>query len=164
MNAVLNGYFERSTIQIVPFSDTYLKDALVVAREIHARSLYRDLPLDEMKLVRQLQSCGHLVPDRYFRLAVRGQRVLGGFYGCVHRVFFCDELMAKDLGWWVREEARGSSAAMRLLMDFEDWARAKGARKVGLGQTGVTDIERTKRLFEHCGYRVTGYNVAKDLT
>ena len=164
MNAALKRIENRpSRIVITAFAERYLEDAMQVAREIHAASLYRAFPLDEAKLANQLQGASNLASDRYFRLAVRADRVLGGFYGCVHRVFFCDELMAKDLGWWVREDARGSAAAVRLLADFERWARGKGARKVGLGQTGVGDFQRTAKLFRHCGYQFTGYNVAKDL-
>lgn len=152
-----------SPIEIVPFTVGYLESTLEVAREIHAHSIYSDVLLDEKKLVTQLQASERLVPDRYFRLAVRGPRVLGGFYGCIHRVFFCDEWMAKDLGWWVRENARGGAAAALLLTDFERWARSKGVRKIGLGQTGQGNWDTTRKLFEHCGYRVTGYNVVKDL-
>lgn len=151
-------------IQIVPFTLDYLVSTMEVAREIHAHSIYASMPLDENKLAQQLLAAGTMKnEDRYFRLAVRGPRVLGGFYGCVTRVFFADILIAKDLGWWVRQEARGGAAAMALLFDFERWAKEQGATKVGLGQTGVEDIERTTALFRHCGYKVIGYNTMKDI-
>jgi len=167
MNAVIDPLHRAatrpSTIQIVPFTREYLFGALVVAREIHAHSIYRDMPLDEEKLVRQLVGSGQEFPDRYFRLAVRGPVVLGGFYGCVFRTFFCDEMLAKDMGWWVTEDARGGLAAIKLLADFEGWAKEKGARKCMIGQSGVENIETTAKLFMHCGYTFTGYNTAKDL-
>lgn len=136
---------------------------LVVAREIHAHSIYCDMPLNEEKLVRQLSASGGSVPDRYFRLAVRDDEVLGGFYGCKLRVFFSGETIVKDMGWWVRQESRGSVAAMLLLGDFEQWGREQGARRAMIGQSGVENIDRTRKLFEHCGYKVTGYNTSKDL-
>ena len=152
-----------SSIKIVEYDNKYLEGTLEVAREIHAHSIYRDLPLDEKKLIRQLSASGNIVPDRYFKIAVKGDEVLGGFYGCTLRVFFCDELTAKDMGWWIKKSSRGGAAAMLLLIDFEEWARSKGARKCMLGQSGVENIEKTFKLFQNCGYRFTGYNTCKEL-
>lgn len=151
-------------VQILPFSLKYLESALEVAREVRSQSVYAHLPVNWDKVASQLlaASAGQH-PDRYFRIAVRGERVLGGLYGCVQPVFFADFLMAKDLGWWVRTEARGGVAALALLLDFEDWAREKGAKKIGLGQTGLHDLERTGRLFRHAGFSFVGYNAQKDL-
>jgi hypothetical protein len=151
-------------IRVVPFSLQYLESAMEVAREVREQSVYAHLPVNWDKVASQLlaASAGQQ-PDRYFRVAVRGERVLGGLYGCLQTVFFADFLMAKDLGWWVRSEARGGVAALALLLDFEDWAREKGAKKIGLGQTGIHDIERTGRLFRHAGFEFVGYNAQKDL-
>lgn len=154
---------QSTTIRVVDFEPKYLAGTISVAREIHAHSIYSDMPMDEAKVIRQLSASGRLVPDRYFKLAVRGDDVLGGFYGCVFKVFFCDEMTARDLGWWVKQSARGGAAAILLLLDFERWARESGARKCMVGQSGVENIDRTLRLFRHCGYTLTGYNTAKDL-
>ena len=152
-----------SKIRVVEYEPKYLEGALEVAREIHAHSIYANMPLNEEKLIRQLSASGNIVPDRWFRLAVHGDEVLGGFYGCILKVFFSDETTAKDMGWWVRQSARGSAAAILLLAHFEQWAREAGARKCMLGQSGVENIDRTRQLFEHCGYKVTGYNTCKEL-
>ena len=154
---------ERSTIRIIPYEEKYRESMMVVAREIHAHSIYRNMPLDEPKLVKQLSGSGINFPDRYFKIAVRNDEVLGGFYGCLLRVFFCDELTAKDMGWWVKESARGGAAAILLLTDFEQWARQHGARKCMVGQSGIENIERTGKLFQHCGFKFTGYNTSKEL-
>jgi hypothetical protein len=88
---------------------------------------------------------------------------LGGFYGCRLKVFFSGETIVKDMGWWVSPTARGGAAAALLLGAFEDWGRSVGAKRAMIGQSGVENIERTRRLFEHCGYALTGYNTSKDL-
>lgn len=152
-----------SVIKIAPFELKYLESAMEVAEQIHATSIYANMPLNREKLVAQLSMAGNTAPDRFFRLAVRDDVVLGAIFGMLSRTFFDDELIAKDLGWWVRPEARGGRTALVLLQAFEAWARERGARKIGLGQTGVHDIERTRRLFEHAGYQIVGYNAMKDL-
>ena len=154
----------RSSIRVVDYSTEYASQAVEIAREMHANSVYRDMPLDEEKTIRQLNYSGtEVAPDRYFRIAVRGDELMGGFYGIVRRTFFCDEINAHDLGWWVKQTARGSAAAVLLLNDFSSWARAKGARLVMVGQSTGINIERTTRLYEHCGFRVIGFNTVKEL-
>lgn len=154
---------ERSTIRIVDFDPRFTEQAAQIAEEMHRNSIYHDLPLDKAKVMRQLSACGTIVPDRYFRFAVRGDELLGGFYGHYRKTFFCDEILAHDMGWWVKQTARGGAAAVLLLADFERWARACGARKIMVGQSTEIDIERTTKLFKHCGFRVIGYNTVKDL-
>jgi hypothetical protein len=155
--------FSRS-IAIVPYSDQYRETALVVARQIHARSLYRNFVMDEAKVLAQLAMSGEGDARwRFFRLAVRRDQVIGGFYGVLQRAYWGDVLMARDAGWWVRDEARGGPAAILLLDSFETWARSMGALIAHVGQTGVENIERTGNLFLRCGYQFTGYNTAKAL-
>ena len=151
-------------IEIVDWSDEYLIQAADIAQEMHVNSIYRDLPLDEAKVLSQLIAAGNgVVPDRYFRIAVLHGEALGGFYGHVRRTFFCDEILAHDLGWWVKKSARNTMAAPMLLLDFERWAREKGARKIMVGQSTEQDIEKTTRLFANCGFRVFGFNTVKYL-
>ncbi len=153
-----------STIKIVEYEPQYKEQMIEIARQIHGESMYADLPMDEEKVVRQLAACGtHLAPDRYFRLAIRNGEVLGGFYGHVRKTFFCDEILAHDMGWWCKPCRRGSAAAIVMLADFEKWGRAQGARKLMVGQSTGRDIARTTKLFEHCGFRIIGYNTVKDL-
>lgn len=152
------------TIQVVEYAPEWKNQMVEIARQIHGESMYSNMPMDEEKVIRQLAACGpHLVPDRYFRLAIRGDEVLGGFYGHVRKTFFCDEIQAHDMGWWVKPSRRGSAAAIVLLADFEKWGRAQGARKLLVGQSTKRDIGRTTKLFEHCGFHIIGFNTAKDL-
>lgn len=151
------------TIRLVDYDPKYKESMMIVAREIHAHSIYANLPLDEVKLERQLSASGGIAKDRFFKLAIRGDEVLGGFYGCTLRVFFCDEMTAKDMGWWVKSSARGGAAAILLLNEFEQWARSQGCRKCMIGQSGVENITQTAKLFVNCGYQVTGFNTSKEL-
>jgi len=49
------------------------------------------------------------------------------------------------------------------LVEFEKWARIKGAKKMMVGQTGVKNIPRTTQFFNHCGFDICGVNTVKDL-
>lgn len=152
-----------SSISIQDYSPAYRDQVAEGAAEMHRNSIYADLPLDKAKVVRQLAASGSLVPDRYFKIAVRNGVLLGGFYGHVRRTFFNDDLLAHDMGWWVLSHSRGSAAAVLLLADFERWAREQGAKKIMVGQSTAINVATTTKLFEHCGFRVIGFNTVKDL-
>lgn len=160
LNAILKRH---AAIQVVDYAPQYRDAVIAGAYQMHADSPYNIMPLDEDKVIRQLSACGSITPDRYFKLAVRDGMVLGAFYGCVQRTFFCDALRATDLGWWVLRERRGGAAAIVLLNDFVQWSIEQGAMLVMVGQSTGHNIEQTTKLYEHCGFRVVGYNTAKEL-
>lgn len=149
--------------QIVPYSDEYRQQVLDGAHEMHKSSMFSDYAFDDSKLIAQIEYAGQFPNTLRFRLAVKNGTAYGAFYGNISRMFFCDELMAKDVGWWVRQDWRGSWAAICLLSDFEAWAKEKGCKKVMLGQSSGINIEVTTRLYENCGYRVIGANTVKDI-
>jgi hypothetical protein len=155
------------SIQIVPFDPVYAHQMLLVARQIHAGSVYADFPLDEAKLLRQLGAAEALAPDRWFRIAVDDEtdEVLGAFYGCIFPTFFNQMVIAKDMGQWTRRDGKQRNAWALLVSAFCDWARSKGAHKLGLGYSlqEADNIEVMRRVAETQGFRVVGYNLLKDL-
>lgn len=149
--------------RIVPYEPRYLDAVMRIVRILHAESTWhRKISLDEEKLAGQFIAASK-IPSYYFRLCVRNDEVLGGFLGHVTTVFFSREKTAKDISWYVERSRRGGGAAVALVRDFEAWAREQGATQFILGQATGTDIEVTKKLYEHLGYRVVGFNVAKDV-
>ena len=152
-----------SHINLVDYDPKYMAQTLEIARYMHQGSTYAGMAFNDEKLIRQLAACGTIVPDRYFKLAVHGDEVLGGFYGNIHSTYFSDEMLANDLVWIIKPSARGGGASLMLLADFERWAKEKGAKMVMIGQSTGMDIARTTKLFQHCGYRTVGFNTVKEL-
>lgn len=58
--------------------------------------------------------------------------------------------MAHELAWWVDEEARGSSASIRLVDAYETWARSNGATVIAMSDLEVND--RVGRMLTKFGY------------
>lgn len=159
MSAVLKEDVLRTLI--VPYSDEFADQVLELASEMHAESVgHNDVPLNEERLLSQLRQSS--TNDNVFvRLAVRGGEVLGGFFGVITNVFFSSELAAKDMAWFVRKNRRGSMAAFLLVAQFEQWATAKGVRKIFLGQSTGVEVEATELLYRRLGYKVVGVNTVK---
>lgn len=157
MSAVL----EETRTRIVSFDASMADQVLDLAHEMHEESVsHRYAPMDEVKLLKQL-SAPLTNPDVYLKFAVRGNEVLGGFFGSVSTMFFSDAKAAKDLAWFVKKSRRGSYAAVLLVRDFEAWARTRGARLIFLGQSTGVNQETTKMLYESLGYSMIGVNTVK---
>lgn len=89
---------------------------------------------------------------------------IGGMVGYVAPPMFGQgALVAKDLGVFIHPAHRGSMAAVRLVRDFEAWAREKGAAHVLLAQSTGINVERTRQWYEAMGYTVYGYLTKRTL-
>lgn len=147
---------------IVPYAPCYEAQVLALAREMHDESVFhRHIPMDEAKLITQLQAASGLTDTYYFKLCVRGDEVLGGFFGNISTVYFSTERVAKDLAWFVTRSRRGSAAAVALVADFEAWAKSKGVKFFVLGQSTGIRMDTTRALYEHLGYEMIGFNTMK---
>lgn len=129
-------------------------DALIaLGREMHAESWYAYLPFDGQKLSELLP---RIMDSGYLAVYVRKGEVVGGIVGALSEFWFCRELVAHDLALFIRRDARGSLAAVRLVQGFEDWARGQGVEEISLSiSTGVA-IAETGSLFEALGLHHVG--------
>ena len=149
-------------IRIVPNDATYQAQVLELAHEMHAESVtHANMPMDDAKLIQQMEMSGKMPDSVYLRLAVLGEDVLGGFFGIISTTFFSQSPACKDMAWFVRKDRRGSLAAVKLLADFEQWGLDRGVLDFYLGQTTGVQIEATMKLYEHLGYQVVGVNTYK---
>lgn len=62
--------------------------------------------------------------------------------------------VAAELGWWVDERFRGSSAGVKLARAFEQWGRDNGAAVVTMSDLVIEGEAPAGRLFEKLGYQV----------
>ena len=163
MSAVLAQRDVLHVTKVVLYDSRYREQVLELAREVIAESAsHRDMPIDEDKLIEQLEFSLTSPDTIYVRLAVRGGEVLGGLFGVISPVYFSQEKAARDMAWVVKKSSRGTFAAVRLVQDFEAWGLARGVKKFFLGQLTGINMEMTTALYEKLGYRVVGMNAVKE--
>lgn len=92
-----------------------------------------------------------------------GGRVVGGIAGGVTEHWFSNDLHAFDYSFYVLPDYRGGSSAFRLLLAFEEWARAKGAIEIDIGITTGIHEDKTQRFYEKMGFVQTGRLFGKTL-
>ena len=96
-------------------------------------------------------------------LAFDGDQPVGFVSACVVPFFWSDYQRATDLGFYVKPQYRGSSAAPRLLRAIENWARSMGAKQFCMGQSLGGKVEAMRSFYERAGYQICGFNSVKDL-
>ena len=97
-------------------------------------------------------------PTGFLVVAEEEDRLVGGLAAICAPHWMSDDLVASDLGVFVRPDARGCAARVRALVQrYVAWADQQGAVLVQLGiSTGVSP-DRTKSLYELAGMRFAGY-------
>ncbi len=136
-------------------------DALMeLGRLNHAESSYANMPLDEAHLRQRAREALRQRGRYALLLAERDGRAVGML------VAFCDRhLLSNTRGvtvytWFVKPDARGGMAAIKLLRGVKRWAGARDARNIYLNVTSGVDVRRTDRLLKRLGFQFIGGNYA----
>lgn len=89
--------------------------------------------------------------------------VVGIIGGAVAEYFASDNKYVADILIYVEPKFRGTSAFVRLIKAFEEWARAQGVPDVILGISLDIEPEQAVCVYEKLGYRMYSYSLIKTL-
>jgi GNAT superfamily N-acetyltransferase len=140
----------------------HVVDAVLIGKELHEESEYRDIPFDPVRAVSIASQVN--VPGSQLIGAVAvddTDGVIGYIFGKIEPYYFSDELAVYDLGLFIRKHKRGTYAAVRLVKEFERLAKQRGCKRVYLGIATGINPERTGELYERLGYATVGTNTVK---
>ncbi|MDD5388887.1 MAG: hypothetical protein PHD37_06050 [Gallionellaceae bacterium] len=84
--------------------------------------------------------------------------VVGMLAGYVVDYFFCDALVAQDKFFFVKPEARGSSAAIKLLLGFRSWVERRGAHELNINMSVAVNMDRFNLMMAKLGFQCCGSN------
>ena len=102
-------------------------------------------------------------PSGYGECAVAGGKIVGFMCGYIGETFLNTQVNAYEQGVFVDPAHRGSMVAIRLIKNFELWAKANGAENVWLGQSVGQKMPSTLKFFERLGYSCQGFITCKSL-
>ena len=89
--------------------------------------------------------------------------IAGMLAGYVTDYFFCDAIVAQDRWFYVAPEHRGSSAAVKLLMTFRQWAQNRKADEFSINMSVGIDMGRFNKFMTHLGFGCCGSNFSMPL-
>lgn len=142
------------------------EDALKIldlGKEIHAETRFSHTEYSREAFWKLLNATRTL-PDKYFCTYSKNSEgeVTAFFLGIITEEYFSGKLMANDLGMFVKKEHRGSSQFVRLLKEFENWAKNNNAYKITLYHSTGIDPEKSLKMFPKLGYEHFGYIFDKE--
>lgn len=103
-------------------------------------------------------------PGNYCILVVECDGETGGM-ACafVYEHFFCDAILSSDIVMFVEPKWRGFAACRRLVFGITERLKEMGAVDYAPGISTEVQAERTLKLYEAFGFKLSGYIMRKDL-
>ena len=101
----------------------------------------------------------------FLRVCERNNKIIGFFVGSVSEYFFSDKIIAQDmvLVFHPNERQNISRDIIRLIKDFEKWAKEKGATEVAIGITSGIAGEGYPKLLKRLGFNQVGILTKKEV-
>lgn len=108
--------------------------------------------------------CSRMFPRWvYCRVAEQSGRVVGFLTGSRAAFSFAAEHVAKHDVWYVAPAWRGSTAARRLVLDFETWGKEIGAFQTRISVDTGLNVDRTGKFLERMGFVHIGGSYVNDV-
>ncbi len=142
-----------------PAKTSDIPETIELGRRMYSESRFSKYPFDPICAREFAQTILNDPKGSCFFVAEKSNGQLSGmFIGHVTSLFFSPALVAFDKLLYVLPEARGSSAALRLLVAFRRWAEERGAAEISVNMTVAIEIERFQRFMVHLGFQCCGTN------
>jgi GNAT superfamily N-acetyltransferase len=133
---------------------------LELGQMMHEESDFRVHPFCPDKVVTLATLC--LSSENFVCfVAETDQDIVGMFVGLAGDHYFSEAKYASDMLLYVEPRYRGSSAAIRLMSAFEDWAVEQGCHEIRVGAATGIEPERSDRFFKGIGYTPSGIQYLK---
>jgi len=141
-----------------------IEPMITLGEKMHEESNFKHLNLDRQKLT-ELGYFAIANPDIYYAIVAEDENkcIKGMFVGLITEYYFGKDLMATDLLVYVDKSKRGAMASVLMFKEFEKWATRKNAKEVRPATSTGIEIERTRKLYRHLGYEVSGNTFRKVL-
>lgn len=140
-------------------------DALIALGELGVQETrYNNQLYDPPKVRTQIEAYFSDERRKYIWLiATHSDELQGLLFGSVEEYWFTQARGANMILWYVAQEARGSSMAVKLLLAFRRWAENRQATELTLSLTSGLGTEKTGRFLQRMGFRPCGENFYQPL-
>lgn len=126
---------------------------------MHQESSSKDLEFSEDRLISLIEK-----PETFCVMSYKDGDVSGGMLGFITQHYFSSDKKAVESGLYVKQKYRNGLIGVRLIREFERWAKENGAKHIWMGySTGIGDIDRMKDFYKTLGYNYEGFFSRKKL-
>jgi hypothetical protein len=141
---------------IRPITRSDVPSVVELASHMHQEGVYSPYNFNGNKLHRHIEgyvdkehSCGFVY--------IRDDTIQGAVFGHLDNHYFGDSSLAIQNGFFIKKEARGGMAAIKLLRSFEDWAVTKDVDCICFSTSNNGKDDRWLKFCEARGYEHVGY-------
>lgn len=96
-------------------------------------------------------------------IASEDNEACGFLWGCTMRLPWSANEIAVDLVLYVSPSKRNGRAGLKLIREYEAWAKSRGVHQVRLSVVSGLDSDRTAELYERMGFTCIGTQHSKEL-
>lgn len=108
-------------------------------------------------MLRETRSAVILVAER------SDGEVVGMLAGHLETFYFAEASLAQDKAFYVTPAARGSSAAIKLLLAFRRWAESRQVAEISINMSVAVNMPRFNRMMQRAGFTCCGANFYQSL-
>jgi len=145
------------------FEPQDLEECILLGAMMHEESVFRDQPFSRDRLAFLAHLCVTNQDYACF-VAERNGQVVGLMVGLKGQHFFSDSKYAADLALYVAPHHRGSTAAIRLVIEFSKWAEASGCNEIRCGVTTGINDEVGGKIYKRFGFHDGGRLYVKKIS
>ena len=139
-------------------------ELLKIAEQMHKEAVnYNHKKFDKERLWALFDASVRTPARTCMVYAKDGDEIVGGILGHINNQYFSGDLVASDLGMFIKPEHRGGTTFIRLFKAFEQWAIDNKATSIIVGHTTGVNTEKSKGMFARLGYDLMGYIFHKEL-
>lgn len=142
-------------------------DAFVDLGHVHQQECEPDLGFDEIVARANVWSVmSDMSRAKMNMWVVRKDDIIVGYaIGTIHQYMFSTAKLASLVIWYVLPQHRKTPAAFKLLVNFENWAKLQGVRRIEIGAARESGGNTTEvnRMFTKRGFRQYGELFFRDL-
>ncbi len=136
-----------------------LPQFIELAKQMHQESSSVDLEFSEQNLNQLIGS-----PSTFCVMSYRDNEITGGMLGFITEHYFSKDKKAVESGLYVKPQFRNGMTGVRLIREFERWAKQNNAKHIWIGySTGIGDIDRMKDYYQSLGYNYEGFFCRKKI-
>lgn len=145
------------------FAAQDLEACIELGSMMHQESVYRHQPFSKDRLTFLAHLC-LTNPDYICLVAERNNQIVGLMVGVAGQNFFADSKYAADLALYVALQHRGSTAAVRLIIEFSKWAETAGCNELRCGVTTGINDELGGKIYRRFGFKDGGNLYVKQIS
>jgi GNAT superfamily N-acetyltransferase len=141
-------------IEILKMED--LEEALSVAQEIHAESVWQDIKYDPNSARAYVETIINN-PKYGFILACKVDgKIVGGIVGAISKYPFSSDSFVDMYVLFIKKKFRGARCAVALIKAYIAVAKTYNVKEIRCGVNTPGNFEKAERLFAWCGFKKQG--------